>query len=77
MLHPVRRPRYNLPLRLTGWILRGIFLFMLIFLPTYLLLSTFQIAIPLGWLPTLLGRLLLIAAASFLLGGFSSAFLGK
>ncbi|MBC7973085.1 MAG: hypothetical protein H7Z11_23685 [Verrucomicrobia bacterium] len=66
-------PRYNIALRLTGWLLKGIYMLLLVLLPLHLVLLSFQITLPLAWLLPCLGRTLLVALISFLVGGFWSA----
>lgn len=72
-----RSRQYNLPLRVTGWILKGAYFLALMMLPLHLVLLSFQVTLPLGWLFPLLGRSLLIALASFIVGGFWTAITSK
>jgi hypothetical protein len=65
-----RSSQYNLPLRVTGWILKAVYFVTLVMIPLHLVLLSFQVTLPLGWLFPLLGRSLLVALASFIVGGF-------
>ncbi|PSB32462.1 hypothetical protein [Stenomitos frigidus] len=66
-------PRYNIALRLTGWLLKSIYLLLLVLLPLHLVLLTFNVTLPMEWLLPYLGRTLLLAVSSFLFGGFWAA----
>lgn len=68
-----QQPRYNIALRLTGWLLKSIYLLLLILLPLHLVLLSFNVTLPMAWLVPCLGRTLLLALTSFLLGGFWAA----
>lgn len=67
------RARYNLALRIAAWILKGVQLFLLVFIPLHLVLLSFQIALPTAWVLPFLGRTLLLALAAFFVGGFWSS----
>ncbi|MBW4579275.1 MAG: hypothetical protein KME42_06850 [Tildeniella nuda ZEHNDER 1965/U140] len=66
-------PRYNIALRLAGWLLKSIYLLLLVLLPLHLVLLSFNVTLPMAWLLPCLGRTLLLSMASFLLGGFWAA----
>lgn len=65
-----KRQPYNAAIRVTGMILKGIYLVLLILIPLNLVLLTFHLTLPMSWLLPALGRSLLIAFGCFVVGCF-------